>query len=105
MYKNKVNKFLNNTQTVYSSFDANRVNNCDEMKGGSDNREIRYSNVSVDKKIDDIFNASDYIYKADVNIVTDNEILNKRIVARNRNNLITIEGEYIPISMIRDIYK
>ena len=36
---------------------------------------------------------------------SDNDILHKRIVARNRNNLITIDNEYIPISIIRDIYK
>jgi hypothetical protein len=29
----------------------------------------------------------------------------KRIVARNKNNLITIDNEFIPINIIRDIYK
>ena len=38
-------------------------------------------------------------------IVTDGDTLRRRIVARNRNNLITIDNEYIPISVIRDIYK
>ena len=40
--------------------------------------------------------------------VVNNKEQNRRIqtiVARNRNNLITIESEYIPISIIRDIYK
>ena len=60
----------------------------------------------IDKKIDNIFNSADYVYKADVKIVTDNdEVMSRRIVARNKNNLITIDNEFIPISSIRDIYK
>ncbi len=90
MYHNRINKNIN-IQKVYTT-----MNN---------NVDVKYPDVSIDKKISDIFNSSDYVYKADVNIVTDNDILHKRIVARNRNNLITIDNEYIPISIIRDIYK
>ena len=81
MYQNKINKPINSIQKVYSS-------------------------ISIDKKIDNIFNSADYVYKADVKIVTDNdEVMSRRIVARNKNNLITIDNEFIPISSIRDIYK
>ena len=45
-----------------------------------------------------------YVYKADVTIVTDTETMKKRIIARNRNNIITIDNEYIPIENIKDIY-
>ena len=57
------------------------------------------------RKIDDIFQDIGFVYKADVTIVTDNDTFKKRIVARNGNNLITMDNEYIPISIIRDIYK
>lgn len=103
MYKNKINKRLDNTQMVYSTLDKER--NTKEEVSSDLERVSHYDNISIDKKINDIFSSSDYIYKADVKIVTDNCILNKRIVARNRNNLITMDNEYIPISMIRDIYK
>ena len=103
MYKNKINKCLNNTQKVYSTISENRSSSVSEDR--KMDRSVRYDNVSVDKKISDIFNANDYVYKADVKIVTDSGTLNKRVVARNRNNLITMDGEYIPISIIRDIYK
>ena len=43
--------------------------------------------------------------KADVTILTDNEVLKKRIVGKNNNNLITMDNEYIPVDKIRDIYK
>ena len=98
MYQNKIKREVPSIQKVYSTLD-NRSDIRDERIN------TRYSNISIDKKIDNIFNSSDYVYKADVTIITDNETLKKRIVARNRNNIITIDNEYIPISIIRDIYK
>ena len=95
MYHNKINKTINNIQKVYTTIDSKNRNVDD----------IRYPNISIDKKIADVFNSSDYVYKANVTIVTDNDILHKSIVAKNSNNLITIDNEYIPISIIRDIYK
>ena len=97
MYHNKINKPINSIQTIYSS-----MNNLNDIE---DSNSIKYSNISIDSKINRIFNSYDYVYKADVTIVTDNDKLKKRIVARNKNNLITIDNEYIPINIIRDIYK
>lgn len=93
MYQNKINKPIRSIQKVYSTINSNT------------NVEVRYPNISIDKKISDIFNSNDYVYKADVTIITDNEELHKRVIARNNNNLITIDNEYIPINIIRDIYK
>ena len=95
MYQTKINKPINSIQKVYSSIENKNYNKSDD----------RYSGISIDKKIDNIFNAYDYVYKADVTIVTDNDIMKKRVVAKNKNNLITIDNEYIPINIIRDIYK
>ena len=99
MYQNKINKKILNSKKVYSTLEER--NNIKETK----DEFIRYSNISIDQKIDNIFSSVDYVYKADVTIVTDKETIQKRIVARNKNNLITIDNEYIPISIIRDIYK
>lgn len=96
MYQNKINKKIDSIQKVYSTFDESSRSTLSNTK---------YSNISIDKKIDDIFKAPDYVYKADVTIVTDTDIIKRRIVARNKNNIITINNEYIPISIIRDIYK
>ena len=95
MYQNKINKKIDSIQKVYNSLDERNIKE----------PTIKYGNISIDKKIDNIFKSVDYVYKADVTIITDNETLKKRIVARNNNNLITIDNEYIPISTIRDIYK
>ena len=96
MYQNKINKKISSSRKVYSTLDSPATTN---------NSDIRYPTISIDKKIDNIFKSHDYVYKADVTIITDNETLKKRIVARNNNNLITLDNEYIPISIIRDIYK
>lgn len=97
MYHTKVGKDISSIQKFYSTIDHDRKQ--------SDMGNTRYSNVSIDKKIDDIFQDIGFVYKADVTIVTDNDTFKKRIVARNGNNLITMDNEYIPISIIRDIYK
>lgn len=97
MYQNKIEKKLDNTQTVYSTL------NKEEKK------EVRKSNINTlfttEQKIYNIFNSLDYIYKADVTIVLDNETVRKRIIGKNKDNLITFDNEYIPISSIKDIYK
>lgn len=96
MYHNKINKTVNSIQKVYSSMENHEKEYL---------RKNKYSNISLDKKIDKIFQEKDFVYKADVEIITDTDTIKKRIVARNQNNLITIDNEYIPISIIRDIYK
>ena len=95
MYHTKINKDMNNTQKIYSTINNNKESIIDN----------KYSNISIDKKIDNIFNDANFVYKADVTIVTDTDTIRKRIVARNNNNIVTIDNEYIPISIIRDIYK
>ena len=81
MYHNKIDKDLNT-----NSFINNR------------------NNLTVEQKIVNIFNSPNYIYKIDVVIVTDNNKVIKRIIGKNKNNLITMDNEYIPINTIRDIY-
>lgn len=97
MYQQKINKTVPSIQKVYSTL-ATESRNIED-------RERKYSSVSVEQKIDQIFNAPDYVYKADVIIVTDTDTIKRRIVARDKNNIVTINNEYIPIALIRDIYK
>lgn len=96
MYAGNIDKDIRNNRTLYSTL----INNKEEIQ-----EEVKFDRFSIEQKIFDIFNAKDYIYKADVVIVTDSGKYNKRIVGKNSNNLITIDNEYIPISIIRDIYK
>lgn len=102
MYQTKITKTVPSIQKVFSTLDNKQPLIEDRQIINTNNK---YSSISIDKKINNIFNSSDYVYKADVTIITDKETLQRRIIARNRNNLITINNEYIPISIIRDIYK
>ena len=101
MYRNEVNKKINNNKYVFSSLIKEKENkNIQE-----DIINIKNDRFTIEQKIFNIFNSKDYIYKADVTIVTDTQTIKKRIIGKNNNNLITIDNEYIPISIIRDIYK
>ena len=94
VFANKVDSDGNN-EKVYHSTD----------KVINDKKEIsKFSfEKNINQKINDIFNSSSYVYKADVLIKLKNETVTKRIVGRNSTHLITMENELIPISNITDI--
>ena len=102
MYQTRINKPVPSIQKVFSTLDASQSTNEERTIPSTS---TKYSTISIERKIDNIFNSPDYVYKADVTIVTDNETLKRRVIAHNRNNIITIDNEFIPISIIRDIYK
>lgn len=59
---------------------------------------------SVDAKIREILNSVHYVYKMDVVIVTEEGKKVKQLVGKNKQSIITMEGEQIPIDSIKDIY-
>lgn len=92
MYRGNIKKDINNNRSIYASY--------------NDKKDIRvYDSSEVRKKIDDIFNSSTFIYRTKVNIVVNGEVLVKKVIGVYNNNLVTIDNEHIPISMIDDIYK
>ena len=93
VFANKIDKELKNNATVY--YDKNEVRN--EQKDNSN------SIFTVNQKINQIFSSARYVYKADVIITTKNGKVNKRIIGRNRNELITMDNEVININDIIDI--
>lgn len=99
MYHNKIDKNINNNERVFSTL------NNDNIINNTNNSFINNrNNLTVEQKIVNIFNSPNYIYKIDVVIVTDKYKEVKRIIGKNKNNLITMDNEYIPINTIRDIY-
>lgn len=97
VYANKnVNKNINNEKSFHLTNDEKK----EEVKI------IKEVNIEDTKaKIKEIFNSANYVYKIDVEIETKDGILHKRIIGKNKNNLITIENELIPIKQIIDIRK
>lgn len=102
MYRNSINKEINNNSKVFSTINNDR--NVKEEKRKSFDIESGKYNYTVEQKIASIFNSPHYIYKIDVVVVTDSGPQNKRIVGKTKTYLITMDNEYIPISSIRDIY-
>lgn len=97
LYKGKVanNVNKNQKQTVLSKIENNItnvvVNDEAEDKG-------------INRKIKDIFNSPNYVYKANVSIImNDGETFKKTIIGRTNNSLITIDDELIDVSKISQI--
>lgn len=59
--------------------------------------------ININQKIQTIFNNMNYVYKMDTIITLSTEIKTVTIVGRNKDSLITIDGEIIPIKDIKDI--
>ena len=105
MYKSPINKEINNSQKVYSTLYENdtKINNQSNLTNNYVKKNI-IDYRSVDRKIYDILHSNDYIYKADVTIVLKDRTINKKIIGKTKDKLITMDNEYIPINTIRDIY-
>ena len=93
VFANKIDKNLNNNETVYY--------NKNELR--SEQKDNSSSIFTVNQKINQIFSSARYVYKADVIITTKNGKMNKRIIGRNRNELITMDNEVINVNDILDI--
>lgn len=90
VFHNNIDKKFNNNKDVYYSYE-NRV-----LK-----EEIDTKNVL--QKINDIFSSPNYVYKANVEITLKDKKLNKRIIGRNKNYIITMDNMLIPINDIINI--
>lgn len=96
IFKNNISKKTNNKEYCYVSEQKNI-----EEPIINDNIIIE----SIDEKINKLFNSKNYIYKIDVDIYLNDQVLKKRIIGRNKTQLITIDNEIIEISEIKDIKK
>lgn len=90
VFENKIVKKASNNKTVYYGEDTKQV----EKKAYED---------SIEMKISKLFKSPKYIYKIDVEMTTKTGKKNCKIIGKNKQNLITIENELIPIDSILDI--
>ena len=90
VFHNKIDKKFENNRSVYYS------NNNYEKDRSIDTR-------TVMQKINDIFSSSNYVYKANVEITLKDKKVIKRIIGRNKNYIITMDNDLIPINDIVDI--
>ena len=92
VFANTIDKELQNNSRFHYS------------KGDYVRNEKRNNLISIEQKINEIFNSSRYVYKADVLITyKDGKVERKTIVGRNRNELITFDNKVIKNNDIIDI--
>lgn len=90
VYHNKINKKINNNRNVFYSNNTYEEN-------------LETNSKSVLQKINDIFASPNYVYKANVEITLKDKKITRRIIGRNKNYIITMDNELIPILDIIDI--
>lgn len=91
VFHNKIDKKINNNTEYYYS----------KSKDHNDIETTPPKNIR--KAITEIFSSPNYIYKANVIITLKDKTVEKRIIGRNKNYLITMDNETIPIDSIIDI--
>lgn len=91
IYANKINKKIANNEKVYYS---------DKEK---ESEPLKKDDRTINEKINEIFNSSNYIYRISVSISTKNKNYDTKVIGKNSKSLITIDNEVIPIEEIIDI--
>lgn len=100
MFANKIDKPAGNNNKIFYSSNEERA-----VVPETPEEKPEKITKNINQKIRDIFNSSNYVYKADVEIEIGGKTVVKRIVGRNSNHLITIDNELIPITEITDIQR
>lgn len=81
------------------------INNDQEFFYGNERNVTKKDDLSIVKKINNIFADSHHVYKSKVRITLKNGVVEKVIVGKTSSELITMEGELIKIIDIIDIVK
>lgn len=97
VFANKIEGKPGNNEDVYCSFDSKEERNAEVSS--------KLSGKNINQKLNEIFNSSNYIYKADVKLTLKDGVVTKRIVGKNTTHLITIDNELIPLTDVIDIEK
>lgn len=93
IFQNKINKDISHNASYYVG------NELKEEKKET----VKKEKVNINYKINQIFASPRYVYKADVKINMKDKTITKKIIGKNKNHLITIDNELIPIKDIIDI--
>ncbi len=93
-HNNKSNLGDNNKEVFYSKIE-------EEKRGVDINDNIKP--IIIRKKINDIFNSKNFVYKANVIITTKDGDREVTLIHKNNDHLLTINNESIPIDSVIDI--
>jgi len=92
---------------LYTNTFNKKIDNSQEFIKIKHRREegIKKNKQEINKKIDNIFKSTNYIYKIKVEITLENETIIETIIGKKGNYLITIDNRLININTIIDIKK
>lgn len=96
VFASPINHKLENNKEVYYSKEEKQVS----VESGIHD----YDSKTIEKKINDIFSSTTYVYKAKVHIKLESGEVEKNIVGKNERYLITMDNEKIPLEDIKDIW-
>ncbi len=99
VFANRNTGVIRNNKEMYYSKEANGGRVEDNLS----NPNIRL--IMIRKKINDLFNSDNFVYKARAIITTSEGDKEYTLIARNNDSLLTIDNISIPISEILDIRK
>ena len=94
VFANKIEREVGNNKTVSYGSDTKLPSKNEDRK----------SDLSIHDKIKNIFNSPKYVYKADVIIEMNGEKISKELIGYNRDYIMTLDDERIPVSKVDDIY-
>lgn len=82
----------------------NTNSNMEYTRASEEKKNTLKIDKTIPQKINDIFSSNSYVYKSEVIIKTKDKTLTKQLVGKNKDNLITLDNELIPLDQIIDIY-
>ena len=100
VYANKIEKNINNNEKIYNSTTIKKEENTQEKQTKTKKTEPE---KNINKKINEIFNTKNYIYKIPVKIQINNQEIITNLIGKNKNNIITIDNKLIKIEQIQNI--
>ena len=101
VFANSQEKKFNNNERVYYSKEK-----ISDSLGEDSNRNIPLNPLdskNIYQKLNDIFNSEKYVYKAEVEVQTQQKKFKTKIIGQNRTHIITMDNQLIPITDIVDI--
>ncbi len=98
IYVNKINKKIGNNQNYYDIAFNNEKDCTNAIQNTSQSNEL-----SISKKISELFNTNGYIFNINVKIITDSKTYDTKIAGKVGNYIVTLDNEIIPIDDIKDI--
>lgn len=103
VFANPQEKKFTNNERVYYSKEKDKITNETKEDIIQNNFLKNSDSKNIYQKLNDIFNSEKYVYKAEVDIKTNNKNFKTKIIGQNRTHIITMDNELIPITDIVDI--